>query len=208
MVLREKAGKIVIAALCLSVLGSFAVFANDSAGQDAGPGQAVDQETICQVSLLQGLTLGDYYGSVPVAELKQRGDTGLGTFDALNGEMIVLDGTVYRAAGDGSVQAVSDDEMIPFSNVTFFDADEKQSIADVGSIEDLKALLDQRAGELGANRFYMIRIDGVFNEINVRSEWAQKEPYRPLAEVLEHDQTFLIIRMWRERSSACTVRRI
>ena len=57
-------------------------------------------------------------------ELKQYGDTGIGTFDKLNGELIMLDGEVYRAAGDGRVEIVSDDETIPFSVVTFMDADE------------------------------------------------------------------------------------
>lgn len=44
--------------------------------------------------------------------------------------------------------------------------------------------------ELGENKFYFIRIDGTFNEMNVRSEYAQEKPYKPLAEVLETDQTF------------------
>ena len=78
------------------------------------------REQINQVSLLQGLTYGDYYGSITVSRLKELGDTGIGTFDALNGELIMLDGTVYRAAYDGTVEAVADEETIPFSNVTFF----------------------------------------------------------------------------------------
>ena len=77
-----------------------------------------NKDVLYQVSLLQGLTNGDYYGSVPVTELKQHGDTGIGTFNKLNGELIMLDGGVYRAAGDGSVEAVSDEETIPFSIVT------------------------------------------------------------------------------------------
>ena len=54
-----------------------------------------DRETIYQVSLLQGLTLGDYNGSVSVKELKEKGDTGIGTFEGVNGELIMVDGTVY-----------------------------------------------------------------------------------------------------------------
>ena len=87
-----------------------------------------DRETIYQVSLLQGLTLGDYNGSVSVKQLKQKGDTGIGTFEGVNGELIMVDGTVYRAKSDGSVETAPDDETIPFANVTFFDTDEKQDI--------------------------------------------------------------------------------
>ncbi len=156
-------------------------------------GEGVDRETLYQVSLLQGLTFGDYHGSISVGELKKKGDTGIGTFNALNGELIMLDGVVYRAAGDGSVEAVPDDETIPFSNVTFFDKDETQAIASADEINDIKsltAMLDEKVASLGENRFYVIRIDGKFDKMNVRSELAQSEPYKPLAEVLETDQTF------------------
>ena len=78
----------------------------------------INSEVINQVSLLQGLTFGDYTGSVTVAELKKMGDIGIGTFDKLNGELIMLDGVVYRAAGDGSVEVVSDEETVPFADVT------------------------------------------------------------------------------------------
>ncbi len=149
-----------------------------------------DRETIYQVSLLQGLTLGDYNGSVSAAELKEKGDIGIGTFEGLNGEMITLDGAVYRADGEGKVEEVSDDEGIPFSNVTFFDEDEKISLSKIDSIETLQEELDKKVKELGKNRFYFVRIDGLFSEINVRSEYAQEKPYKPLAKVLETDQTF------------------
>jgi len=149
-----------------------------------------DRETMYQVSLLQGLTFGDYHGSVSAATLKEHGDTGLGTFDRLNGEMIVLDGTVYRAAGDGSVEEVSDDETIPFSNVTFLDEEFTQEIDGAESFVDLIAKLNETVAAKGVNQFYMVRIDGTFSEINVRSELAQTEPYQPLAKVLETDQTF------------------
>ena len=49
---------------------------------------------IYQVSLLQALAYGDYHGSITAAELKAHGDTGIGTFDRLNGELILLDGVI------------------------------------------------------------------------------------------------------------------
>lgn len=155
-----------------------------------GPEDEGQRDTLFQVSLLQGLTFGDYHGSVPVSELMKRGDIGIGTFDGLNGELIALDGVVYRAAADGSVETVGNDELIPFSNVTFFDEDEVLEIGAVADIDELKALLDNKIKELGVNRFYMVRIDGDFTTMNVRSEYSQKEPYEPLAKVLETDQTF------------------
>lgn len=148
------------------------------------------RDVIYQVSLLQGLINGDYHGSVAVGELKQHGDTGIGTFNRLNGELIMLDGEVYRAAGDGEVEGVSDDETIPFSVVTFMDVDESKKLSEISNFDALHNMLNHMVQQRGLNRFYMIRIDGIFREINVRSVYAQEEPYKRLTEVLEYHQTF------------------
>ena len=149
---------------------------------------SADRETIFQVSLLQGLTLGDYYGSVTVKELKEKGDTGIGTFEGVNGELIMLDGEVYRAKSNGSVEVAPDDETIPFSNVTFFDVDTTEEISGISNINDLKDYLNSKVEEFGKNRFYMIRIDGSFKKVSARSELKQEEPYKTLAEALSTDQ--------------------
>ena len=172
---------VMAALLCLSACGSRT---ETPAEEENG------RDVLFQVSLLQGLTRGDYEGSITAGELRQRGDIGIGTFDRLNGEMIMVDGEIFRAAADGSVEAVPDEETIPFSNVTFFDADETEALSNVESFDALREVLNRKEQELGENRFYMIRIDGTFKTMNVRSEYAQDEPYQPLADVLEHDQTF------------------
>ena len=156
-------------------------------GANAAAGTA-DRETIFQVSLLQGLTLGDYYGSVTVGELKEKGDTGIGTFEGVNGELVMVDGVVYRAKSDGSVEIAPDEETIPFSNVTFFDADVTEEISGISSVDDLKSYLNEKVNELGKNNFYMIRIDGAFKNVFARSELKQEEPYKTLADALSTDQ--------------------
>ena len=159
-------------------------------GKKADEQSAVDREVINQVSLLQGLTLGDYNGSITAAQLKEKGDIGIGTFDALNGELIMLDGVIYRAASDGTIEVVSDDETIPFSNVTFFDDEQIFDISGIENVGALKDTLNKKVDELGSNQFYFVKINGTFKEMNVRSEYAQSKPYKPLATVLETDQTF------------------
>ena len=149
-----------------------------------------NREVINQVSLLQGLTFGDYNGSVTAERLKELGDTGIGTFDALNGELIMLGGIVYRAKHDGSIEVVADNETIPFSNVTFFDTDETIKLSNIKDINSLKKALDDKVQKLGNNRFYMVKVEGTFTTMNARSEYSQKKPYKPLAKVLETDQTF------------------
>lgn len=184
----QRTGKTITISGTLAV--ALAAFASAGwAAETSAPTGGPDRETVYQVSLLQGLTLGDYHGSVSVGTLKSKGDTGIGTFNTLNGELIMVDGVVYRAAGDGRVSVVPDQETVPFADVTFFEADEKRSLKAVENFAALRTLLDERVRELGANRFYMIRLDGLFREMHVRSERAQSEPYRPLAAVMDTDQT-------------------
>lgn len=90
-----------------------------------------------QVALIQSLVQGYYDGIITVGELKQHGDTGIGTFEGLNGEMIVLDGTVYQAVADGSITIPADEETVPSGSVTFFDTDKTLTLI---GISDMAAL--------------------------------------------------------------------
>ena len=56
-----------------------------------------------QVSTLQALALGFSKSVITVEELIRHGNLGLGTFEDVDGEMIVLDGKCYRATNNGDV---------------------------------------------------------------------------------------------------------
>lgn len=146
------------------------------------------RETVYQVALLQSLTQGYYDGIIKVSELKQHGDTGIGTFEGVNGEMIVLDGKVYQALGDGSVKEADDNETVPFSNVTFFDADLSATLPQTNDINSLKDTLTKTVNDNGKNLFYMVKINGTFKKMNVRSELKQEKPYKSLDKALATDQ--------------------
>lgn len=144
-----------------------------------------DRETVYQVALLQSLTMGYFDGSVTVKELKKHGDTGIGTFTGLDGEMIVLDGVVYRANRDCKINVMNDKDGVPFSNVTFFDKDFSVKLSNVADKESLEKILNEQVNKHGRNSFYMIKLSGTFNEILVRSESGSKEPYPTLVEALK-----------------------
>lgn len=150
---------------------------------------AVNTDAMYQVATLQSLVLGNYDGFVTVEELRRHGDIGIGTFQAVDGEMIVLDGTVYQATGDGSVKIANNNTTVPFATVTHFETDIQTQIDNVASLKDLIDKLDKVVKQHGANQIYVVRID-VENcdTLLVRSELAQNKPYRPLAEVLATDQ--------------------
>jgi acetolactate decarboxylase len=50
--------------------------------------------------------LGVYDGVQPAGEIEKHGDFGIGTFEALDGEMIAVDGRYYQVTSDGSVHVV------------------------------------------------------------------------------------------------------
>ena len=145
-------------------------------------------ESIYQVALLQSLAQGYFDGSMTVGDLKTHGDTGIGTFDGLNGEMIVLDGVVYQAIGDGSVVVPADDETVPFSNVTFFEEDISLPLSGIADMAALQAALNEVVGDHGANILYMVKITRTISSIRVRSEFKQEKPYRTLDVALAADQ--------------------
>ena len=148
-----------------------------------------DRESVYQVALLQSLAQGHFDGIVTVGELKAHGDTGIGTFEGVNGEMIVLDGVVYQAIHDGSVVIPPDSETVPFSNVTFFEPDLQVQLADIPDMASLQEQLNRTVEENGSNLFYIVKITGEFPAIKVRSEFKQEKPYRELDVALAADQT-------------------
>lgn len=148
-----------------------------------------DDEMLTQVALLHSLLQGDYYGSLSLSELKRYGDTGIGTFDTLDGELVMVDGVVYRAKADGTVEVV-DDDTTPFANVGFLRTDRTCALAGVGSFDELVGLLDEQVALSGANHPHIVRVDGSFPRMYVRSVGAQQEPYRTLVDALAADQAF------------------
>lgn len=155
--------------------------------------------SLFQVSLLQALALGDYDGKVSLEELKRHGDIGVGTFDGLDGEMIMLDGVVYRAAGDGSVSEMGDDATTPFACVTFAD-DAIVEMISVMSLDDFVARMHPIIEREGINSAYFIKVYGTFTNMTVRSIGKQDPPYRRLVDVLSSEQV-----VWDQKGIAGTV---
>lgn len=147
-----------------------------------------DRETINQVALLQSLTLGDFEGSITVKEWKTFGDTGIGTFDGLNGELVALDGIIYQGDQNCTAHVMKDTDTIPFSNITFFEKDFSIALSNI----DGKAALESKLGEClkkeGENNFYMVKIPAEYAEILIRSEAKQSKPYPTLVQALEKTQ--------------------
>ena len=128
-----------------------------------------DRETIYQVALLQSLTQGYYDGIIKVSELKEHGDTGLGTFEHVDGEMIILDGVCYQAKDDGSIVRSEDAAGVPFAVSGFVRDGRSFEIDELPNLETIKEELTLRIAEdFGLNSIHIARIDGWFEKIHAR----------------------------------------
>lgn len=145
---------------------------------------------VFQTSTLAALLDGAYDGDLTIGELRAHGDLGLGTFAALDGEMVVIDGAVWRARVDGTVEPVADDERTPFAVVTPFGADVTVAVERELSHDELLAFVDAHAPAAGAT--LAVRFDGRLGAVHARSVGPQRRPYRPLLEVAAEMRDFML----------------
>jgi acetolactate decarboxylase len=123
--------------------------------------------TLFQVSSARALVAGLFDGAVSTAVILQHGDFGLGTFATLEGEMIVIDGRVYRAKGDGEILEASLDALAPFAVVTRFEPDIDMTISAAPTLQRLCELCD--VVRASSNLFFAVRLDGRFESVLTRA---------------------------------------
>ena len=147
-------------------------------------------KTLVQASTLNALMLGNFDRTVSVREFLHHADTGIGTYTGLDGEAIFEGGVAYKAAADGSVVVMGPDEGVAFGTVARFDESapefELTGIADIEALK--KALAPYVAGN--QNVFYMIKANGLFRTMHVRSCFACEKPYPTLSEVAKNQREF------------------
>lgn len=133
---------------------------------------------VYQTSTMAALLDGIYDGDVTIAELLTHGDFGLGTFNRLDGEMVVLDGVCHHLRSDGSASVASPTNRTPFAAVTWFRPDTTIGVPGPASRNDIIGLIDQVIKT--TNLIQAIRIDGTFSHVKTRTVERQTPPYPPL----------------------------
>ena len=140
-----------------------------------------------QASTLNALMQGDYHGSVAVDDFLKNGDTGLGTFDGLDGEAIFYKGQAYDARANGAVFPMEGKSTIPFGVICRFDEDVPEGSISFSGIEEFtKRIAPSLSSE---NYFHMVLMKGEF-DVRVRSCFRQEEPYLPLYKVAKDQREF------------------
>ena len=147
-----------------------------------------ERDTLMQVSTIDALLGGLYDGVLTVGDLQGYGDFGIGTFHALDGEMLGFDGTFYQVKADGTAQPVDDSTKTPFAAVTFFDTDRQAALPPGLGYEGLAGFVKDLLPT--GNIFYAVRIEGTFSDMKTRSVPPQEKPYPPLVSITANQPTF------------------
>jgi len=142
---------------------------------------------LVQVSVIDALLQGIYDGILPSGDLLDYGNFGIGTFNALDGEMVVLNDTVFQVLSTGKVAKPSADVSTPFASVTEFDSDTVFNLEDI-SYDSIKA--NFKSYFPTPNLFYAVKLKGEFSYMKTRSVPAQTKPYLPLVEVTKNQPEF------------------
>ncbi|BAL84849.1 putative alpha-acetolactate decarboxylase (plasmid) [Selenomonas ruminantium subsp. lactilytica TAM6421] len=146
-----------------------------------------------QVSTLQALALGFSKSVITVGELLQHGNLGLGTFEDVDGEMIVLDGKCYRAKNNGEVVPAENERGVPFASICCFQSHRTETFEKMDTIEQIKEWLTLRIEEeFGLNSMYAVRINGEFSRVDARSESGTKAHHVTLKDALSITQKAFI----------------
>jgi len=142
-----------------------------------------------QTSTIGALIEGVYDGAVTYGGLAKHGDFGLGTFNALDGEMIACGGRFYQMKSDGKAYPVVPSAKTPFAVVMFFDPMVKVLWEELTDWSHFQQAVDKAVPS--KNIFYAVQVQAVFDYIKVRTVPRQEKPYPPLVEVAKRQPVYV-----------------
>jgi acetolactate decarboxylase len=134
-------------------------------------------------ALVQGILREDK----TLKQVLEHGNFGLGTFNDLDGEMVLADGIFYQLRSDGSVLIPDLNLGTPYACVTQFKPVNSFEAPKQVTYFDLQQVISKSM--LSSNLVYAIRIEGTFTKIRLRSV-PKQEAYRPLVEVAGDQKEF------------------
>lgn len=147
----------------------------------------MDSATLYQHGTLALLVPGLLTGTLRMTELLKHGDTGIGTGEGLDGELIILAGHPYQVAASGAVREVSGDFSLPFANAHFADY---QPLMTVLNASETDVYHQIRALAKLDNTFFSVKITGTFTAIRTRAVAKSEPPYQTLAQAAQQQRIF------------------
>ena len=148
-------------------------------------GETVFRNEVFQTGLMSQLLDGIYDGEMTIGELLSHGNFGVGTFNGLDGEMVVLDGVCYQVRHDGSVSLPDLRQQTPYAVVTNFVPMIKRELPQNLLRKSASHILDDFT--VSKNYMYAIKIYGEFEWVRTRTVKKQEKPYPKMVAATENE---------------------
>lgn len=161
--------------LAVLLLGLSVTSCQQSSSPSETDASFADKDVFYHYSIWTALVNKVYDGKLTVAEVKKHGDIGLGTYDGVDGELIMLDNVLYHVPASGVVSIANDSMHIPYLNTTFFEPDSLYQIKERINYDELRKQIQQSFPS--KNFFYAFKIHGEFDTLRLGSLYKQERPY-------------------------------
>src|SRR3990167_5058691 len=119
-------------------------------------------------AMFSGVTEGD----MTFAQLKDKGNFGLGTFNGIQGEMVAVDGHFYQIGKQGKTVLAQPDWKTPWAQLVTFSPESSINLNKIANISELKSIIDSKL--TNRNIPYAIQIKGQFNYLKLRTKTPRK----------------------------------
>lgn len=143
---------------------------------------------ITQISTIDALLAGAYDGCMTLEDLSSYGTVGIGTFDKLDGEMVMLDGRIFQIKADGKAYVPESTVTAPFASVVEFESDKTINLSSATDYLSLQRIVNAEVPNM--NIFCAVKVKGQFLTMKTRSVPAQEKPYPPLIDVTGNQPVF------------------
>ena len=153
-----------------------------------GAVQADPQSWVEQIGTYSYLTTPDYDGLAPLSAVLPGQTLGLGTFDHLDGELVIIGGEAYRVSTDGTPRLVDGSRTTPFAETIRFTPDRSGPVSPGTPCSALLPVVNALVGS--DTGIVAVRVRGTFTDLVTRSVAAQPEPYPPLATAVAGQTVF------------------
>lgn len=140
-----------------------------------------------QHGTMASLVGGLLKGTINISKLLSHGNTGIGTGEGLDGELIILGGRPYQVNAKGKVKVVSNDFTLPFANAHF------SNFKSLGNLNNLSQKeFNQKILKLThlSNTFFSVQVKGNFSQVKTRAVVKSEPPYDTLAQASSKQKVF------------------
>lgn len=140
-----------------------------------------------QFSTYAAVYNGQYDGGITIKELKKKGNFGLGTFHALEGELVAFDGNFFHCSQAHCAEA-KDEQTLAWAAICNFEENNGHFPMTSLNYEMLQTV--QMPDFQFSEKLLGIRIEGFFDNITLTSTAKQSKPYPSIQHIIDTSEHY------------------